>query len=157
MEIIIKDISSIRPYEKNPRLNDSAVQYVANSIKEFGFKQPIVIDGSGVIVAGHTRYKAARQIGLKDIPCVIADDLTDEQIKAYRLADNKTAEYSQWDIDLLDLEILEIKELINLEKYGFDLSEPEALDLDDNNDKKENDNKTFIHCPKCGFEFYTDE
>ena len=84
------------PYEKNPRKNDDAVKYVAESIQQFGFKVPIVIDTNGVIIAGHTRYKASKKLGLKEVPCIIADDLTEEQIKAYRLADNKVSELSEW-------------------------------------------------------------
>ena len=88
-EIKLKDI---KPYGKNPRKNDDAVPYVAESIKQFGFKVPIVIDKNNVIVAGHTRYKAAKKLGFLRVPCIIADDLTDEQIKAFRLADNKVSE-----------------------------------------------------------------
>ena len=98
-EIKLKDI---KPYGKNPRKNDNAVPYVAESIKQFGFKVPIVIDRNGVIVAGHTRYKAAKQLKMKTVPCLVADDLTDEQVRAFRLADNKVAELAEWDIDLLD-------------------------------------------------------
>ena len=94
MTILDKALEEIRPYEKNPRKNDEAVDYVARSIEEFGFKVPIVIDADGVIVAGHTRYKAAQKLGLKTVPCVVADDLTPEQVKAYRLADNKVSDYS---------------------------------------------------------------
>lgn len=104
-EIKLKDI---KPYGKNPRKNDDAVPYVAESIKQFGFKVPIVIDKNNVIVAGHTRYKAAKKLGFKSVPCIIADDLTDEQIKAFRLADNKVSEKAEWDLDLLDSEIEEI-------------------------------------------------
>ena len=89
LNVINKKISEIKPYEKNPRKNDDAVKYVAESIQQFGFKVPIVIDTNGVIIAGHTRYKASKKLGLKEVPCIIADDLTEEQIKAYRLADNK--------------------------------------------------------------------
>ena len=89
MEIIYKKVDELIPYEKNPRLNDEAVKYVANSIKEFGFKVPMVIDKNGTIVAGHTRYKASLELGLKEVPCIIADDLSEEQIKAYTLAHNK--------------------------------------------------------------------
>lgn len=91
-EIKLKDI---KPYGKNPRKNDDAVPYVAESIKQFGFKVPIVIDKNNVIVAGHTRYKAAKKLGFKSVPCIIADDLTDEQIKAFRLADNKVSEKAE--------------------------------------------------------------
>ena len=118
MNIIEKNLKDIKPYEKNPRKNDNAVEYVANSIKEFGFKVPIVIDKEGVIVAGHTRYKASKKLGLEKVPCIIADDLTDEQIKAYRLADNKVGEKSEWDFDLLDEELSEILN-IDMEMFDF--------------------------------------
>lgn len=89
MKIIMKSIDDIRPYANNPRFNDNAVEYVAKSIKEFGFKVPIVIDKNGEIIAGHTRYKASIELGLKEVPCIVADDLNDEQVRAFRLADNK--------------------------------------------------------------------
>lgn len=120
-EIKLKDI---KPYGKNPRKNDDAVPYVAESIKQFGFKVPIVIDRNGVIVAGHTRYKAAKQLKMKTVPCLVADDLTDEQVRAFRLADNKVAELADWDIDLLDDELDEIFD-IDMSDFGFDLSEDE--------------------------------
>lgn len=91
MDIVLKQITDITPYGKNPRKNDEAVKYVAESIKQFGFKVPIVIDRNGVIVAGHTRYKAAKKLSMTEVPCIVADDLTDDQIKAFRLADNKVA------------------------------------------------------------------
>lgn len=121
MNIIEKKLSEIRPYEKNPRKNDEAVKYVAGSIKEFGFKVPIVIDADGVIIAGHTRYKASRQLHLDTVPCIIADDLTEEQIKAYRLADNKVSEKAEWDMDLLGDELADILNL-DMEAFGFELS-----------------------------------
>ena len=119
MQIIEKSITEITPYEKNPRKNDEAVEYVANSIKEFGFKVPIVIDKNGVIVAGHTRYKAAQELGLEKLPCVIADDLTEEQVKAFRLADNKVGELAEWDFDLLSEELDGIFD-IDMSDFGFD-------------------------------------
>lgn len=106
MQIIEKNIKDLIPYEKNPRRNDEAVKYVAASIKQFGFKVPIVIDTNNVIVAGHTRYKASKKLKLETVPCIIADDLTDQQIKAYRLADNKVAEHAEWDFDLLNGELV---------------------------------------------------
>lgn len=122
MEIVIKDIKEIKPYKNNPRVNESAVDAVANSIREFGWKQPLVIDPSTMeIVAGHTRYKAAKKLGCKTVPCVMADDLTPEQIKAYRLADNKTAELAEWDFDLLGDELGDIED-IDMAEFGFDLS-----------------------------------
>lgn len=118
MQIVNKKLEELIPYENNPRLNDESVEYVANSIKEFGFKVPIVVDKNNVIVAGHTRYKASQKLGLKEIPCIVADDLTDEQIKAYRLADNKVAEKSEWYDELLELEMLNID--FDLEPFGFE-------------------------------------
>lgn len=121
MEIINKKIKEINPYEKNPRKNDEAVKYVAESIKQFGFKVPIIIDKNNTIVAGHTRYKASKQLELKEIPCIIADDLTDEQIKAFRLVDNKVAEKSEWNFDLLDEELNNTFNL-NMSDFGFNIN-----------------------------------
>lgn len=121
MEIIMRPISEVIPYEKNPRNNKAAVDLVANSIKEFGFKNPIIIDADGIVVAGHTRLKAAKKLGLKEVPTIMADDLTPEQIKAFRLADNKTAEAAEWDFDLLTEELDSIFD-INMEDFGFDIS-----------------------------------
>lgn len=118
MEIIYKNINDIKPYEKNPRNNKAAIELVANSIKEFGFKVPIVIDKDGVIVAGHTRHKASKKLGLKEVPVVVADDLTEEQIKAFRIADNKTAEKAEWDFDLLNEEMGDIFN-IDMTDFGF--------------------------------------
>lgn len=131
MKIIEKQISELKPYDRNPRLNDDAVKYVANSIKEFGWKVPIVIDKNNVIVAGHTRYKAALELNIKDIPCVIADDLTEEQIKAYRLADNKVGELAEWDFNLLNLEMEDLSG-IDMSDFGFDnldFSESESTEI----------------------------
>ena len=122
MNIIEMSIAEVKPYEKNPRKNDQSVDKVANSIKEFGFKVPIVIDKHNVIVCGHTRYKAAKKLGLAVVPCVVADDLTEEQIKAYRLADNKVGEDSLWDMDLLSDELGDILDL-DMSDFGFDLIE----------------------------------
>ena len=119
MDIKELKLSEVKPYEKNPRKNDDAVKYVAESIKEFGFKVPLVIDKNGVIVAGHTRYKAAKQLKMKTVPCLVADDLTDEQVRAFRLADNKVAEQAEWDGDLLDDELAESFD-IDMSLFGFD-------------------------------------
>ena len=105
MNIIEKPINEVIPYEKNPRINDNAVPAVMKSIDEFGFKVPIVIDKNGTIVTGHTRLKAAKKLGMKTVPCIVADDLTPEQIKAFRLADNKVAEAAEWDMELLNEEL----------------------------------------------------
>lgn len=119
MNIIERKLGSIRPYEKNPRKNDDAVKYVAESIRQFGFKVPIVIDKDSVIVAGHTRWKAAKKLGLKTVPCIVADDLTDDQIKAFRLADNKVAEKSEWDFELLSDELDGLFDL-DMTVFGFE-------------------------------------
>ena len=121
MQIKEIEISKIIPYENNPRNNDEAVDKVANSIKEFGFKQPIVLDKDNVIVIGHTRLKASEQLGLEKVPCLYADDLTDDQIKALRLADNKTGEIATWDFEKLDLEIEGIE--LDLEPFGFEFDD----------------------------------
>lgn len=105
LKIVYKKIDDLTPYENNPRLNDGAVDAVAKSIEEFGFKVPIVIDKDGVIVAGHTRLKAAKQLAINEVPCIIADDLSDEELKAFRLADNKVSELAEWDFDKLDAEL----------------------------------------------------
>ena len=120
LEIIYKKINEIIPYKNNPRKNDDAVEDVANSIKEFGFKVPIVIDKNNEIVAGHTRYKASKKLGLEEVPCIIADDLSEEQIKAFRLADNKVSEKAEWDIDILNEELGNF-ETIDMSDFGFDL------------------------------------
>jgi hypothetical protein len=120
-QVELRDINSIRPYEKNPRLNDQAVAAVAASLEKFGFRQPIVVDGDGVIIAGHTRWKAARQLGLSKVPVHVATDLTPEQVKAYRIADNKTGELADWDIEILPIELADLKDAgFDLTVLGFD-------------------------------------
>ena len=123
MEIVMKNIHELIPYEKNARKNDKAVPLVAKSIEQFGFKVPIVIDRNNVIVCGHTRYKAAHALGIEEVPCIIADDLTDQQIKAYRLADNKVAEVSKWDKGILSLEMNEIFDF-DMSDFGFEIADP---------------------------------
>ena len=121
-EVIMMPIGDLIPYEKNPRKNDKAVKYVAKSIDTFGFRSPIIIDKDHVVICGHTRLKAAKKLGHKKVPCVIADDLTEEQVKAYRLADNKVAEQAEWEFDLLDDEINGILG-IDMGDFGFEFEE----------------------------------
>lgn len=97
MEIVDKKVSELVPYENNPRFNNDAVEYVKKSIMEFGFKVPLVIDKDNVVVCGHTRLLAAKELELETVPCVVADDLDEKQINAFRIADNKVAERSEWD------------------------------------------------------------
>ena len=121
MKIEIADINSIKPYENNPRkLKDSAIEKVAMSLKEYGFRQPIVVDKNRIIVVGHTRYRASKKLGFKEVPITVADNLTPEQVNAYRIADNRTAEESEWDSELLKMEIkdLEAKDF-KLDLLGF--------------------------------------
>ena len=150
MKIIDKKIIDLKEYENNPRNNDSAVAAVAESIKQFGFKVPIIIDSDGVIIAGHTRRKAAEMLGLEKVPCVIADDLTEEQIKAFRLADNKTAELAGWDFAKLEAELEELSD-IDMSVFGFVINDDINIDdfFTEAEEKKEKEPKK-IQCPHCG-------
>lgn len=136
MKIINLKIDVLKPYDKNPRKNKDAVKYVAESIKEFGFKQPIVIDKNNVIVCGHTRLLAAKQLGLKEVPCILADDLTEEQINAYRLVDNKTNEFAEWDYELLNEELFNLPSL-DMELFGFEEKKEEQIAEEDNYEEPE--------------------
>jgi len=129
LKIEYVDINNIKPYKKNPRKNEEAIPYVMESIKQFGFKNPVILDKDNVIIAGHTRIESAKRLGITEIPCIYADDLTDEQIKAFRLADNKVGEIAEWDIDLLDTELDDILN-IDMSDFGFD------LDLEDEEEKE---------------------
>ena len=132
MKIINLKIDVLKPYDKNPRKNKEAVKYVAESIKKFGFKQPIVIDKNNVIVCGHTRLLAAKQLGLKEVPCILADDLTEEQINAYRLVDNKTNEFAEWDNELLKEELFKLPSL-NMKLFGFEEEQKEEQIAEEDN------------------------
>jgi len=124
MKIEQRPLAEIKPYEKNPRINDAAVDAVAESLRRFGFRQPIVVDADGVIVCGHTRYRAAQKLGLTEAPVHVATDLTPDQIRAYRIADNKTAELAEWNLDLLPIELAELKDAgIDWSLLGFDQDE----------------------------------
>ena len=136
MTIVMKNIVEIKPYENNPRHNESAIDAVASSIKEFGWKQPLVIDKDNVIVVGHTRWLAAKKLGLSEIPCLVASDLTDEQIAAYRLVDNKTNELATWDFEKLKTELESISD-IDMSQFGFEELEASLDDVkDDEFDEK---------------------
>jgi len=124
MNVELRPLVEITPYEKNPRINDAAVAAVAESIRRFGFRQPIVVDEAGVIVCGHTRWKAAQKLGLENVPVHVARDLTPEQIRAYRIADNKTAELAEWNLELLPIELAELQGAgIDWSLLGFDQDE----------------------------------
>jgi len=149
MQIIYKKVDELIPYENNPRKNEDAVDYVAKSIKEFGFKVPIIIDKNNVVVAGHTRLLASKKLDIKEVPVIIADDLTEDQIKAFRLADNKVSEFATWDYDLLNIELDDILS-IDMSDFGFnetqiDWDNVEEL-TEDNYDKPEHN---MLECPVC--------
>ena len=122
MNIVYKKVDDLVPYENNPRNNDEAVDYVANSIKEFGFKVPVAVDKDNVVVAGHTRLKACEKLGITEVPCIVADDLTEDQIKAFRIADNKVGEVATWDNQKLAEELADID--LDMDMFGeFELDD----------------------------------
>ena len=153
MRITERNMKELRPYANNPRNNDGAVDAVAASIRAFGFNVPIVVDKNDEIVAGHTRFKAAQKLGLEKVPVIIADDLTEEQVRAFRLADNKVSELSSWDFVLLAEELDGIE--MDMEQFGFQedtevaaVSAGGELDVDMFSDEQFN-----CRCPKCGMRF----
>lgn len=151
LEIKYIPINDIKPYKNNPRLNEEAIPYVMNSIKEFGFKNPIILDKNNVIVAGHTRLESAKRLDMKEVPVIYADDLTEEQIKAFRLADNKVAEKSMWDYTKLDEEL---DSILDIDMSMFNFENIEETNLDDffeenTKEEKKEEIKTII-CPHCG-------
>lgn len=154
MKVIMRSVNDVIPYENNPRVNDKAVEAVAASVKEFGFKQPIVVDSAGVIVVGHTRLKAAKLLGMDKVPVVVADDLTDEQIREYRLADNKTAELAEWDFGKLQEEMDALKD-VDMSVFGFDVADAEFDDVVDDKSESEYDDSEdeTVTCPNCGLTF----
>lgn len=158
-------VTALKPYERNPRKVDRAVDYVANSIREFGFKVPIVVDRQNVIVCGHVRYKAAKKLKMESVPVIVADDLTEEQVNAFRLIDNKTQELSSWNFSKLIEELDALTDEFNMQLMGFNeqdkkksgsgsgeseqnLDEGEELDLGDFEDEQFK-----CTCPSCGFRF----
>ena len=153
MQIENWNINDVKPYENNPRKNDEAVEKVANSIKEFGWQQPIVVDKEGIVIVGHTRLKAAQELGLDEVPVIVANDLTDDQAKAYRLADNKTGELAIWDFPKLNIELEDIDWLdMNMEDFGFHLFENtiDWNDVEDLSDESyEEPEHVMLKCPKC--------
>ncbi len=167
MQIVDRSISELSAYEGNPRvISDEAVDQVAQSIRDFGFKVPVIVDTEGVIVAGHTRVRAAEQLGMETVPCIVADDLTPEQVRAFRLMDNKAAEGSRWDFDLLPIELSAIADAgTPIESTGFKPIDLETLagrdDADDlppdavgrEYDESVADDIETITCPCCGEEF----
>lgn len=154
MKIVDVKIDDVKPYENNPRKNDNAVSSVAESIRQFGFLQPLVLDPDNTIVVGHTRYKAARELGLETVPAVYADDLSESQIKAYRLLDNRLNEIAVWDIPSLRVELDDLPDF-DFSDFGisFDLNDQD-IDISDLFDQDtasdESKEKTFEILVYCG-------
>lgn len=163
LKVVYVDIENVIPYENNPRINDDAVEYVVNSIKEFGFKVPIIVDKDNVIIAEHTRLKAAKELGLKTVPVIIAGNLTKQQAKAYRLADNKTGEMAEWEwnkiidelakVDGIDMRLLGFTDFLK-EDFEGERKQPKVLDGGHEIDLESFDDSVFnTTCPQCGFAF----
>ena len=145
METITKKVSELIPYINNPRNNDDAIDAVASSIKNFGFKVPIVVDSNNEIINGHTRLKAAKKLGLETVLVIVADDLTPEQIKAFRLADNKVGEIATWDENALAIELEELKNLdFDMSEFEFEINEPQTQEKNENTDSVLYDEKMII-------------
>ena len=158
LEVVYVDIENVIPYENNPRINDDAVEKVANSIREFGWQQPIVVDKHNVIIVGHTRLKAAKMLGEKQVPVVFAD-LSEERAKSYRLADNKTGQIADWDFELLEQELDELNEMeldFDMSDFGFDSTESEysgEVEAPESFKEFSEDTETKNICPRCGYEW----
>lgn len=155
MNVIEKKVDELLEYENNPRFNDNAVEGVKNSIKQFGFKVPVIIDEKNVIIAGHTRVRAVKELGMETVPCIVADDLTEEQIKAFRLADNKVSELALWDFEKLEEELNDIAN-INMDDFGFEKIQDIDIDqfFEDNaqepdDEEAEIEEPEEIQCPHC--------
>ena len=151
MKLVTKKITEIIPYQNNPRINDQAVDAVAESIKQCGYVQRIVVDEDGIILAGHTRFKALQQLGYEQVEVAVADSLTEEQKKKYRLLDNKTNELAAWDFEKLDAEIAEL----DFGDFDFGFEHEENIDWADgvqelSDESYEEPEKKRIKCPNCG-------
>lgn len=159
MKVQNVSIDKIKPYENNPRDNEAGVDAVANSIDEFGWQQPIVVDKDNIIIVGHTRYLAAKKLGLKEVPVKVATGLTPEQVKAYRLADNKTGELTDWEFAKLNEELAGLID-IDMKDFGFDAEDLDLAtswddggSLDEYEEPSEGGSKDpIIKCPHCGYE-----
>lgn len=158
MKVDLVDIEKIIPYARNPRKNVVAVDKVAASLREFGFRQPIVVDSNFTVIAGHTRLLAAKKLGLIEVPVHIAEGLTETQIKAYRIADNRIGAEASWDADLLKLEMTDLHKFgMDVALTGFDAGELEKIMYDELNpeqfDSYGEDIETNHECPKCGYKW----
>jgi ParB-like chromosome segregation protein Spo0J len=154
MEVTMRLVDELVAYENNPRFNDNAVDPVAESIRQFGFRVPILLDEDDVIIAGHTRLKAAKKLGMREVPCISCDDMTPDQVRAFRLVDNKVSEFADWDLPKLNEELREIDiPELDLEKFGF--HELPELDIDEylkdyQQPEAKEEEPQRIQCPHCG-------
>ena len=149
LEIKYVNINDITPYKNNPRINEEAIPLVAKSIKEFGFRNPIILDKNNVIVCGHTRYEAAKRLEMEELPCLYADDLTKEQIKAFRLADNKVSEKAMWDYSKLDEELNSILD-IDMAQFDFETTDIDWESVEDlTNENYDKPEHNMLECPYC--------
>lgn len=159
-QIVYKKTSELKLNSRNPRKNDEAVDTVAKSIQEFGFKNPLIIDSTGTVWCGNTRLKAARKLGIEEVPCIVADDLTEEQIRKLALIDNKSSEIAEWDFDLLKDELADL----DLSDFELDWGITEPLDFEDDEEVEASEvQKKLCKCPVCGhineekaFKYYED-
>lgn len=150
MDLITKKLDEIKPYMHNPRKNDGAVDAVAESIRQCGYIAPIIVDEDGVILAGHTRYKALRLLDRQEAQVIVKTGLSEEQKRKYRLLDNKTGELASWDLELLEQEL----EGLDLEAFSLDWEvEPPDFDFGDDSETPAKNDENIICCPKCGFEW----
>ena len=156
IQIVYKLLDELRLDPKNPRRNDDAVQAVAESIREFGFRVPIVVDQNDMIRAGETRYKAARLLNETKVPCVIASDLNEKQLRAFQLADNKTGELATWDLGLLDAEMNDLTGLFDMSLFGFMPKKGKEESLMGDGDSSKGKDK-YVICPRCGKMFLKSE
>ena len=156
MNIVKMKVEDLIPYINNPRNNENAVDKVASSINEFGFKNPIIIDKNNIVINGHTRLLASKKLGLKEVPVIVADDLSEAQVKAFRIADNKVSEYSSWNNELLNIELEQLEELnFNMEAFGISIFEPIEFEIDEDiedllEEEYEEPPKKTCTCPNCG-------
>lgn len=163
LNIVYINIDELKPYKNNPRIiGEDAINAVATSIKEFGFKVPMVVDSEFSIVCGHNRYLACKKLNIKEVPCIVADDLTPEQLKMFRLVDNKVSEFAKWDFELLDVELEELNfcedAQFDFEDFGFtQVNNNDDLDVDsfltDGDDGVEKKKTKSVVCPHCQKEF----
>ena len=151
MQVREYDINSIKPFPDNPRRIENGIEKVAESIRQFGFRNPIILDKDGYIIAGHVRYEAAKQLGFKSLPGICADDLTEKQIELFRIVDNKTGEIAGWDYLELEKELQEIRD-IDMSAFGFEEMETELKDLwtETKEEEEKEQKEKEIRCPCCG-------